>query len=448
MENFVVSSMKLSGGIYAFAGKMCSVFECKESLLLYDKITANGEVKLVSHKGKTAYLANIKKLAKPKHIEYSNNELGMIAKKMDTKLKKAAKELIAAFFSGAPISVRFHGDGDGAAGAVALYSAFMAMQNGCNRLSYGIRWAPQRGIAYTYESMYSDLVFFKGYKSIEKPKIVIIDFGTTPQSNEAIEGINKNADIIWLDHHPIAKGFLGEKLDFYINPVQYGGSSDFTAGYLACLFAEMLGSLDANLLKEASLISDVSRYANKANESALKAAVVLDFITGIKPYTGYLDGEASPAYMYKLLGSKDRVNNVYRYATDMMEDAINIGESKAKRYKGISGIEILVINFAHMTSKYAGYLLPGRYSSRLHEELEKKGKECITIVYFRNSISIRISRNIAKDVKVLDIIDTITKDKGILNGGGHESAASIVAVDEAHAKDALKKLLEYLGVKK
>ncbi len=182
--------------------------------------------------------------------------------------------------------------------------------------------------------------------------------------------------------------------------------------------------------------------------AAAKAAVVLDFITGIKSYTGYLDGDVSPAYMSKLLESRDRFNNVYRYATDIMEDAIAIGERMAKRYKGRNGIEITIVDFEGIAGKYAGYLLPGRYSSKLHEELEKKGNCGITIVHFRNSISIRISRSIAGEIGILDIIGRIAKRQGILNGGGHESAASIVAIDNEHANEALKILLDYLGISK
>jgi RecJ-like exonuclease len=242
--------------------------------------------------------------------------------------------------------------------------------------------------------------------------------------------------------------FKGAELENYINPIMFGGSSDISAGFLTCLFAEAIAKVDVERLKEAALISDFSAYANNRNHEASKYATILDFVTGVKDSTHYLDGPLTPKYLSKLLEDKEKRDSIYSYANDLIEEAIKFGIEKSKEYKRKDGITINVIDFEHIAKKYSGYLLPGRYSSKLQGSLEAKSSNGnITIVTFRNYISIRLGKKIAEKVRLLDIIEELKATSGLVDsGGGHHEAASIRVYQENMAS-VINLLLNAFGAK-
>ncbi len=371
--------------------------------------------------------------------------LDRIAVRMLPKLVQAAEKLLRAAISGAPIVVRFHGDGDGSTGAVCLYRAIEALSDSIP-MEPDVRWALNRGISYSVESFYYDTMHFNEYESVEKPLVCIIDFGTTEESNDALKKAVERFDMVWLDHHPMPKGFLSDMLGDYINPTMFKGTSDFTAGFLAGVFSELLADIHVREIMEASLISDFSAYADRNDGEASRIATVLDFVTGIKNSTRYLDGPVTPAYLSKLISDQEKMRSVHDYAHSMIEDAIEMGIERSKRYMTGSGIPVNVIDFVHIADKYGGYLLPGRYSSRLQGRLEETNPDgSITIVNFRNAISIRVSKHIAGRVKLLDVIESLKESPDIVvSGGGHKEAASVMAA-EGQSEAAIRLLLGKLG---
>ncbi len=445
MDTYIISAIKerVSDKLYTLVGKNVLNVPSKAAFSLYDKVVLSNEneIKLAGYGSKRACSIAIGRMAKgheSKKIE--NAELAITAKKMERKLERAAKWLARAFISGAPISIRFHSDGDGATGALAVYYALNAL----GKSMPSVRWEAQHSIAYAIDSLYSDIGFFSNCKSAEKPKLVIIDFGTSPESNDAVNEIRKKGiDVIWLDHHPIPKGF-SKGLKAYINPIVYGGTSDFTAGYLACIFAECISGIKTERLKGASLISDSSIYADKNDADAMEVAAVLDFITGVKKYTGYIAGPLVPSYFAKIIEDKEKLDEINAYANMVIDDMVSMGIKIAKRHMGKDGIEINVVDFEVVGKKYSGYVLPGRYSSKLHERIEAMNPESVTVVAFKNSISIRVSRKVSKKLDILKGIEEIKAEHDGVTGGGHESAAGVLAWDGGR-EEVLRELLAYMG---
>ncbi len=375
-------------------------------------------------------------------------ELDALSKKLLGKVGEASAELVRSLVSGAPAIIRFHSDGDGSSGAIALYKAFAKLEERLFIGSPDVRWIANRNISYSMESFYSDSMHFGSYKSAERPLICIVDFGTTSESNDSVGKMGGTFGVVWLDHHPIPEDFHGKSLKNYINPMMFGGSSDMSAGFLACLFAETIMDVDVEMLKEASLISEYSTYANNRNHEAGKYATILDFVTGVKDSTHYLDGRLTPKYLSRLLSDKERRDSVYNYASSLIDEAIKLGIEKSKEYKRRDGVTVNVIDFEHIAKKYSGYLLPGRYSSRLQGSLEAKNSNGnITVVTFRNYISIRLGKRVAEKVRLLDIIEALKRTSGLVDsGGGHHEAASI-RVNQDNRASVIRLLLEEFGVK-
>lgn len=471
--NGVISSIKKESDgrkrYTVFSKKILELYT-KTELQLYDEVNvsykiSNGIVEVVSLETKSErneFLygkilnENLEKLEIDENIKIIKtskasevNELDSVTANMLNKIKLAAYVFAKSILTGAPIVVKFHSDGDGATGAIGLYKSIEKIEKEFFETRVDIRWFANRTIAYSPESFYMDSIHFKSYRSIEKPVICIIDFGTTEESNAAVDMINEEIEVVWLDHHPINDKFKGIKFADYINPINFGGNSDMAAGFLACIFAESIQNIDLDVLKEASLISDFSAYANRRNHEANKYATILDFVTGVKDSIHYLDGPLTPKYLTTILENKEKRESIYNYANNIIDEAIKLGIEKSKQYKRPDGITINVVDFEHVAKKYSGYLLPGRYSSKLQGHLESKNLNGnITLVTFRNYISIRLGKRIAEKVKLLDIIEMLKDTSGLVDsGGGHNEAASI-RVSEENRSSVINLLLDAFGVKK
>lgn len=376
-------------------------------------------------------------------IDIKNKPYEGVAARIMPELAKAAERLARAFISGAPIVVRFHNDGDGSAGGIAIYRALSEIQGRIFESERNVSWQINKGIAYTTESFFADSMLFESYKSVERPLLVITDFGTTPDSVDAIKAARGVCDIIWLDHHTPYEGFPREMINHYINVFDFGGDSNFTAGLLTCMFSQVIARIDLSQLREASLVSDYSAYANRDDKRAARDAAILDYLTSNRD-----DLYSKPKQMDAVLRNDEKADETFRYALGLLEEAIKVGVQNIRRYSGTDGINICVLDFGCIAKLNIGYPLPGRYSSRLQYTMETLNKgNTITLVYYGSYISMRASNDTREHVNLLEIIDRIARStSNAVSGGGHLQAATIKA-GKGNIDDVLKLLLIELGVR-
>ena len=359
-------------------------------------------------------------------------------------IMEALDTLAKALISGAPIVVHYHNDCDGASGAIALYRAIASKQEAFGLPSDRISWQINNSIAYSKEAFASDLLLFNAYKSAEKPLVLILDFGTTDESLEAIEQATGRIDLIWIDHHPIPEGFPYKKIRHYINPWLSGGDSNITVGMLACLFAELLSGVDENELKQASLIGDHSAYANNRNEKAHKLAIVLDALTIASPAR---HEKLTPRYMDRVIKNESEFDEILRTASAQLAEALEQGVKRAKHYKGRNGTDVYVLNYRYISDLYLEYVKLGKYASRLHDRFEVlSGDKTITMVYTDRFMTTRISKSIAGDIGLLKIIEDLkANSEYIESGGGHNEAAGL-KMRENCASTVIRLILHEIGV--
>jgi len=365
------------------------------------------------------------------------------ARRLMPQLKVAAITLARAFLSGAPIVVRFHNDGDGSTGGIALYRALAALQAKAFDSERSVSWQMNKSIAYTKESFYQDSMLFESYRSVEKPLLVITDFGTSPESEEAMEAARGAFDIIWLDHHSPYEAFPRKLVKHYINVFDYGGDSSFTAGLLTCMLSQALSSVDVSQLVGASLVSDYSTYADPSDKRAARDATILDFLTSNRD-----DLYSKPRQMDAILRDDLKAEETFRYATSLLEEAISVGMGSLRKYKSENGINVCTLDFGLVAKLGLPYPLPGRYSSKLQYALESVNSgNTITLVYYGNYISMRASSDTRSKVNLLDTIARLSRSTdNAVSGGGHLQAAS-VRVGKENVMDVLRLLLVELGVR-
>jgi RecJ-like exonuclease len=371
------------------------------------------------------------------HLNAVNSMIGI--------LEESAVLLLEKIVSGAPIIIRYHNDGDGASGAVALYKALLHISE-----KYGIKghiaWRMNRSIAYGVDELYDDLIYFGNFESFMKPTLIIIDFGTSQESEESIKKATKTYDIIWLDHHAPYESFKNIKPHLYANPWEHGGNSNFTAGALAAIFGELISGIDLRLFEQSSFISDFSEYAVYNNsEKAEKIAVVLDYLTSSKRSSK----QPSIQYIEQSVSDEKKLESIYNNARNLMAEAISKGIEAVRTYKSVDDIGIHIVDFNDVVSDVSEYPLPGRFSSALQRKFEDIfGPRTITLVHFGSFISIRLSKSISSEISILDKIRELEKNTdGMISGGGHKEAASI-RTERGKMDNVISMLLEMLGVHK
>lgn len=356
--------------------------------------------------------------------------------------------LLEAYVSGAPIIIRFHNDGDGSTGAIALYRAFgylgKKLFENENANAY---WTMNKSIAYSEDSLFVDESTFNSYKSIRKPLVLLTDFGTTNESEGAIKKAYKKYSLVWIDHHPIYDGCPYADFDFYINPWGLGMNSNICAGVITASIAEKLApGMNFTLLKKAALDSDHSEYYTY-NEDTHALALVLDSLTA-NDRIGYQEKRITPKYLDAIITDPESFARVLNSASAQISESLDIGIKNAKRHVTKSGIAAYVLDYKAVADRRFEYIKQGRYTTKLQDKLEEiNGFKTITIVYYKNYISVRVNKGISNSINLLSIIAKLKENtEYVQNGGGHNEAASI-KVDYDETGSVMHLLLgELIGI--
>ncbi len=451
----IVTAIKIApsppNNLYTIAGqnslttvKSTILLDLNEKVIVKDSIVVDGTAMKKEYSALLEHNSGI--FAESKKPKKSNTEMKIEhfrkqTEKMLPKLDEAAKRIVRNLVTGAPIIVRFHNDCDGSSGAIGLWKAFEAIAGSIGHDNRNVSWRMNRSIAYKKEDFYLDSMFFDSYQSVERPLLIASDFGTSDESEAAIELSSRKFDTLWIDHHPIYEKFPRQKIGMYINPWDFGGDSDYTAGMLSCVLAERLVDINLELLKNASLIGDFSAHADRSQSEAQKVAVVLDHLTNKKGD----DEGPSPRSMDAIVSDKKKLAQTFDRASEIMNEAVELGVKNVKKHKTRDGVMVYVLDFKHIAGN-SDYPLPGRYSSTLQRKFEEmSGNMVMTVVHYGNYVSMRLSKDAAKKIDLLKIIDDM-KDASehVVRGGGHHAAASMMC-DKDKRDEVVALLLEQLG---
>ncbi len=456
MMHGIVTGIRLSPNpsenLYTIIGESVLVMKSPLVLDILDTVEIGDDNSLVvGNKAKAAeYKRVLKRIMAPLGIgkresagKTTVKELESTTKRMLPKMKKAAIELVRRCVTGAPIIVRFHNDCDGASGAVAIYDALEVLSKRLGVDGFNVSWRMNKSIMYGTDSFHMDHAFFNSFASIEKPLVIITDFGTTNESEEAIEISKGKSDFIWLDHHPPYKGFPKEKIMNYINPWDFGGDSDYTAGFLACRFAESVSNIDASELGKASLIGDFSRHGNRMDKNAYKLAITLDYLTSRKDDSVRL----TPHHINSIIKDEQKLNEVFYRANTLLTESLETGVRKAKRYTSKDGLRVYVLEFSNITREGEDYPLPGRFSSWLQRKFEvmEHHAKVITMVHYGNYISVRAGKEIAESMNLISMAEGLKlSSEYVYSAGGHGPAFAI-RTDKEHVNHVVSLFLTALG---
>ncbi|MGC8479093.1 MAG: hypothetical protein ACP5M9_00260 [Candidatus Micrarchaeia archaeon] len=375
-------------------------------------------------------------------------DLNTATKKLFPKIMEAAKLFAKKLLLGAPIIIRFHNDADGSSGAYAISLSINSLISDFSIQSKpNITWLMQRSVVYEISDAIYDQNLFNYFSSTEKPLLLITDFGTSSQSNRGIERISESFDIIWLDHHPIEDDFNYKKLKHYINPWNFNLGSDITAGFLSCIFGYALsGKLNEEIIN-ASFIGDYSKYAD-VKKLGNDLSIFLDMATSDPSALGsHNPKNITPSEIEGIISDKEKYNSFLKVAKMKLDETLERAKSSIKTYK-LKNLNIYVCDFSSIRDKNSKYPLPGRFSSKLLDVLSEKDKNSILILHFGVYISMRMDKELSKDIDLLSIISEL-KDNidDVESGGGHASACSLKLYEYADKKAYINTIINKIKEK-
>jgi RecJ-like exonuclease len=385
-----------------------------------------------------------KTLIKKKYMKKVDG-LDKVTSMLWDRLEAASALFLRKLLLGAPIVVRFHNDADGSGGAYCLYQGIKDLA-GRVEFSPNIVWIMNRGVSYSRMDAENDILITNNYSSIEKPLLMIIDFGTSIESNSGIDAIKGKFDVIWLDHHPLASGFTGVSLEHYINPWNFGGDSNYTAGFLASAFSKTFSKVDTSEYENASFIGDYSEYADAEGKGA-DASTIFDLVTSdLSIALGPNKTNVTPQEFEAIFGNKEKYSELLAYANIRLNEVLDGGMKYMKKYNA-KDFDIFLLDFEDVRSEDSKYPLPGRFASKLLGRINVSGsKRAMVIVHVGAYLLMRLDKGLCNDLSLLDIIEDMKTKYGdsIEGGGGHRCAGAIKLRDKSNKKSMINEIIKSL----
>ena len=375
-------------------------------------------------------------------------EVDALTSKMWKGLSQAAELLVRKLILAAPIVVRFHNDTDGLSGAYCLSKAISESAAALGKgYTPNIHYRMHGSVAYSREDATTDTLVTNGYDCIERPLLVILDFGTAKESNGGVELARDRFDAIWLDHHPMVDGFLGRDLEHYVNPWLFGGDSNYTAGFLACSFAKTFSGFESREMENASFIGDYSKYA-RPTEGSRRLAALLDLITSdTRIATGLRSSNFDPAVIDTILDDKGKSEELIAYAENRVQEMLDSAIESVKIYQGATS-RVYVADFEGIRGDdEQRYPLPGRFASKLLDRLEQLNRQpCVLLLHFGHYVSLRMSKELSERVDLLRILNEVREEypNDVDSSGGHGNAASIKLKQDTRKKEIMGAVIRKL----
>ena len=328
------------------------------------------------------------------------------------------KEFVPAVLDAAQsnsLLVRYHGDADGISGALAIKKALSQY--------YKTIYVQNNSPFYELPSALSDILWFP---RSECPTVLIIDFGSNKESEEALNLLKANGfKILHIDHHPYT--FDAKLSDMYVNPWLVGGESMHTAGMIAGELAKLLGYPNATNLQKISLSGDKSIFLKEEwKADADKASLVLDYLAATA------EGKTRCIDVYeKALLNKEMFNLIYAQANAEIEEVLFKIKDLAPKESN-RGFKYVIVNLRPMITNKK---FPGRGAAAgIIFDKFKDASPLVVVGHFDGVFSVRANDAATKvGFSANEEIQKIKESLGdvVLSGGGHKCASSLRTTRES-----------------
>lgn len=346
-----------------------------------------------------------------------------VTRQLGEQFRAVARRLYAAKELNRHVLLRFHGDADGIAGALALGEAifFKPLQ--------------QNSAVYSQREAVGDLSYL--YHE-EKPLVVLLDFGSNAKSAKQLELLRAGgAELLLIDHHPLESEVRGIP-HLLLSPwlVQdLEAHSSYTAGYLAAEIAHLLG-VNSERYARVACAGDKSQVFPPQEED-VKSALVLDYLAANISYGNNL------SFYRNVLEKEELFSSIYMQAQESIEAAAAKAMAKMKK-KEKGQVQIYIIPLAGIQNR--GEFPNGSKITTAVFDQVKSEKPTIVIGYRNSTLILRANRECAAlGVNFSELISSLSlRFAGIIRAGGGHVAAAAIHTQPGYEQTIIDALIEAL----
>ncbi len=350
----------------------------------------------------------------------SENSVSMALKE---KIKETAGKLVAAKELNRYILVRFHGDADGIAGAIAL------------RKVLRFRAYQQNSAIYTPRDAVNDL---GNLHNESKPLVVLLDFSSNRESIDGLKLLRAGAiETMIIDHHPMheeIKEFTGLLLSPWLTGVE--DASKYTAGYLASEIANLCGAENAASFASIACAGDKSDIM-PVGEEEKKTALVLDYLAAHTSFGNSLD------FYEDVLQNRELFSSIWQQASEKINNALAEALARLKKSEK-NGISIYIVPLDGIVA-HGEFPNRSKVTTAVFEHF-RTDSPMVTIGYGKRTVITRGNNAfLERGLSFSDIIKKVSADmKDFVSGGGGHAKAAAMRVEEGYEKSVVDRLIEEL----
>ena len=349
----------------------------------------------------------------------SNGVLGS----MSEDFGRAAEMIKNCLAARSPMLLRHHGDCDGICAALSVYLSAKSML-GANFEGYRKKMLifSNHPAIYSLRSVLDDMELIRNMQPASSPLAVLLDFSVNLESIDSLNALRKsNFNILIVDHHPLVPG-IKEAATLLVTPWLHGGSSDYSAGFIAGEVAKRINHFyGLEELQEIALIGDKSKLLTYHEPELERKALVLDFMSSSSEFAESLEVYES------VLKNPQNVSSIYNRAMKKLESVKKDAMRYSKLKELSNGFKLVLVKLDKV--RIGEFPAKGRICGEVHEEYDKKlDAPLVTIAYEEGAMHFRANgkaRSAGFNAnKLIGELKSEMTD-AIESGGGHDVAAGL-----------------------
>ncbi len=410
------------------------------------------------------------KRAEPEDIDFLiEND---VLERLKPLLRKVAKRIRRAIFTGQTIIIRHHADTDGISAGVALETAISALiqevAKNPDAVRYKVIRSPSKAPFYEYEDAVRDL-----YTSIENsqrfgesmPIVVVLDMGS---SHESINSYLKlkvfGIEILVVDHH-FPDERVKDIVDVHVNPYYVNGDYNISGGMLGTELARFVNS-GPDIEEQISHLAAVAGIADHVEGDALEKYIEVAKQKGYDEemlrkiglavdyeafFLRYSDGRGLVNDLLGVQVPKERhikhVELVSKLAEDAINNQMNIVMPNIQSKKLDNGVNLYMIDVEKFAKKFE-FPAPGKTTGAVHDEMvsQKEGEPVVTLGIGPDFVVLRSKNILINFPQIVKNLQSEMPSAGV-EGGGHEVVGSVKFV-EGKRDEFIKRLIDELSKSK
>jgi RecJ-like exonuclease len=347
-----------------------------------------------------------------------------VLSRMRADFESAADIIRVAVASSTPILLRYHGDCDGICAALSIYLSIKWLARKMDWEEYRKKLLVFKNPSAIYElrAVMDDMELVRHMQPPTPPLAVLLDFSVNPESLDSMIALKKaNFSILIVDHHPLQSEVL-KTATLLVSPWVHGGSSDFSAGFIAGEIAKKINPIDElEELEKIALIGDKSRLLSSHEDELEQKALALDFMASSSDFAESLE------VYHSVLKDPKNLSLIYRRAVKKIE----LVKKEAARYTKLkefsNGFKLVLLRLDRFrTGEFPGR---GKITGEVHDEFDKKlDAPLVTVGYGEQMMHFRANAKAREaGFNANHLIGELKGEMSdaIDSGGGHDVAAGL-----------------------